>query len=111
VACPPAGRSYLQSSRPVSESNARSTLSIEAAVNTSPPAVATGPPKFGLPLPRRAGRKSRTRSCLKAPATISPRGTSQAVRPVNRSTAASVPHGGGLHGVPPGESSGARRIA
>src|SRR4029077_10819812 len=46
VACPPAGNSNFQSSFPESESNARKNPSIDAAVNTNPPADAIAPPKL-----------------------------------------------------------------
>src|SRR3984893_4298828 len=38
---------------------------MDAAVNTRPPAVAMGPPRFGLPLSSSAGRKSLTSSRLR----------------------------------------------
>ena len=96
VAWPPAGSSNAQSSLPVSESNARSRPSMAAAVKTRPPAVTMGPPRFGVP--------------VGTPGTMLPSGTSHRMAPVNRSTAATVPHGGALHGCPPGASSGARTM-
>src|SRR5579859_1775663 len=97
VACPPAGSSYFQISFPVSESNARKKLSIAAAVNTSPPAVAIGPPSVIVP--------------VFIPGRRLPSATSHTVFPSNKSTAATVPQGGVLHGSPLGESSGVRNIA
>src|SRR6185437_1208229 len=79
-----AGSSALQTSLPVRESKARNRVSIADASKTNPPAVAVGPPRFTEP----AG----------APGAIDPNGTSHRFSPVFKSTAVSVPHGGGLHG-------------
>src|ERR1700687_5934512 len=97
VAWPPAGRSNFHMFFPGSESKARRKLSIAAAVKTRPPAVIIGPPRVIVPvfIP---GRKL-------------PSGTSHTFFPVKRSTAATVPHGGALHGRPLGERSGERNMA
>src|SRR6266436_876968 len=97
VAWPLAGKSYFQSSLPVSESNARRPLSIAAAVNTTPPAVTIAPPSVIVP--------------VFIPEIKLPRGTSQIFFPSKRSTAATVPQGGALQGSPLGASSGVRNIA
>src|SRR6202795_4375414 len=97
VACPPAGSWYFQISLPVSESNARRNPSIAAEVKTIPPAVTIGPPNVIVP--------------VFIPAIKLPNGTSQTFFPSNRSTAATVPHGGVLQGSPLGESNGVRNIA
>src|ERR1700686_3989204 len=97
VACPPAGSSNFHSSLPDSESKARRKLSIAAAVKTKPPAVIIGPPKVIVP--------------VFIPVMKLPNGTSQTFFPLKRSTAATVPHGGALHGRPLGERSGVRNMA
>src|ERR1700731_3042731 len=99
VAAPPAGKSYFQISLPDSSSNARIALSIVAAENTTPPAVTIGPPRVTVP--------------VFIPGTKLPSGTSHAFFPVNKSPAATVPHGGGLHKgkVSVGPINGGRNIA
>src|SRR5262245_23539461 len=85
VACPLAGSFVIQSSLPVSLSNARKRLSFVAAMKTRPPAVTIEPPRFGDPVGEmpRFSRSSTT-----------PSGTCQRSLPVFRSTELSVPQGG-----------------
>ena len=59
-----------------------------AATKTSPPPVVVGPPRLGEP--------QSTASGTSAGSATKPSGTSQASVPSWRSTAARVPHGGGL---------------
>ena len=65
--------------------------------------MTSGPPRFGVPVFSQSGQGARSR--------VVPSGTSQRSSPLARSIAASVPQGGGLHGAPSGESSGARSSA
>src|SRR5215471_1724481 len=78
----------VQSSLPLFESTARKRLSFVAAIKTSPPAVAIGPPMFRRPVfffP--SGNSS-----------VTPSGTFQAISPVLAFTATRLPHGGFWHG-------------
>src|SRR5215471_9396714 len=78
----------VQSSLPLFESTARKRLSFVAAIKTSPPAVAIGPPMFKRPvffLP--SGNSS-----------VTPNGTFHATSPVLALTATRWPHGGFWHG-------------
>src|SRR5687768_3569168 len=84
---PPNGRWADHSSSPVDLSNARIFRSRVPAQNTSPPAVASGPPKFSVPVP---WMPRFVRSAC------SPSGTRQTILPVFKSIALSNPHGG-LH--------------
>ena len=59
-----------------------------------PPAVMTGPPRFGEPA---------------APPMV-PSGTSHAIPPVFRFTATNEPNGGGVHGSPVGPMISRRRM-
>src|ERR1044071_5830028 len=86
---PLAGSSDFQTSAPVVESKARNQVSMAAAVNTSPPAIDKGPPRFGEP--------------LRVPGIISPRGVCQRSFPAARSNATIAPHGGALQGTGPGD--------
>src|SRR5258707_6677106 len=65
-----------------------------AAVNTRPPALTIGPPRVMVP--------------VLLPGLQLPSGTSQTFAPEKRSTAATVPQGGALHGSPLGARSGVR---
>ena len=72
-------------------------------MNTSPPAVTIGPPMFGMPSVgdgTNQGVMSR----------VEPSITCQRIALRRRSTAASVPHGGAVHGRPNGEASISRRM-
>src|SRR5688500_11933395 len=93
VAYPPAGSWCSQSRRPELFSKARIFSSAVAATNTTPPAVATAPPKLSDPV-------------LRIPFATrwgySPSGTFQAISPLTRSTAFSVPQGGEMAGTPSG---------
>src|SRR2546430_14322178 len=65
-------------------------------MNKTPPAVAMGPPRFGVPSGVRVG-------CIPVMMLAgSPRATSHAFAPVLRSIATSEPHGGGTHRKPSG---------
>src|ERR1043166_2723087 len=70
-------------------------------MNTSPPAVTIGPPRFGLPHAAAAAGASGAKV---------PSGTSHFLAPVARSMATRLPNGGGVHGAPEGPSSSSRRI-
>ncbi len=72
-------------------------------MKTRPPAVTSGPPRFGTPTVHGIGSGEMSRTV--------PSGTCHTIVPRARSTAASVPHGGGLQGIPSGESSVQRCIA
>ena len=74
-----------------------------APMKTRPLAVTIEPPRFGEPSGSHSGNGAWSREL--------PRGTSQRTSPDTRSTAVSVPQGGGLHGAPSGDSSGPRRSA
>src|SRR6185437_2805781 len=91
-ACADAGSAAFQSSRPVSMSNARRSWSMAPAMNTRLVLVTSGPPSDGEP--QDGGADTWTKSDMV------PSGTCQRMPPVFRSTAARVPHGGGLHGIP-----------
>src|SRR5438034_3787343 len=80
VAWPPAGSACFQSSLPDSEWKARKKESMDAEVNTRPPAVTMGPPRLIEP--------------VSWPGMSVPRGASQSFLPEWRSTASVVPHGG-----------------
>src|SRR5580704_6779266 len=87
----PAAASSLNdhSSLPVFASNARKRLSSVAPTNTSPPAVAIGPPMPGRPV-----------FCLSAGRlSVMPSGTFHAISPVFTLTATSSPQGGCEHGM------------
>src|ERR1039457_6792422 len=96
VDCALAGSSTVQTSLPVSASNACRYGSSAAAVKTKPPAVAIGPPKLIDP----GG----------APSPMLPSGASHRSLPVFKSNATSAPHGGGLQGNPDGDTSQSRCI-
>src|SRR3981189_3218079 len=64
-----------------------------AAVNTRPPALTMGPPRVMVP--------------VFLPGIQLPSGTSQTFFPEKRSTAATLPQGGALHGSPLGARRGA----
>src|SRR6185436_20801525 len=71
------------------------TLSLHDALpispmKISPPAVTIEPPRFNDPHLSDPGSEASSGIC--------PRGTSHRMEPFDRSTARSVPHGGGLHG-------------
>src|SRR5947208_3187776 len=80
-----AGNSAFHNSLPVCASNARKNVSMEAAENTSPPAVKIGPPRLGVPV------------CI--PGTMLPNGACHFSFPVFRSNATNAPQGGVLHRV------------
>src|SRR5512139_3327876 len=88
------------SSSPLLTSKARKNLSVVAAMKNSPPAVTTPPPRFGAPWENHSGNGAWSR--------VVPSTERHAILPVARSTAVSVPHGGGLHGAPKFDSSGMR---
>src|SRR5262245_17855216 len=67
-------------------------------MNTSPPAVTSGPPAPGVPSSHSHG------TC--ASLSMLPSGTSQRMVLLTRSTAVSAAQGGAVHGVPSGDSSG-----
>jgi len=92
------GRSALQSSSPLTISNARNSRSNDAAMKIRPVAVTIGPPISILPFIIDMGHGARPPSV--------PKGFFQSMSPLSRSTAASVLHGGALHGAPSGDSSG-----
>ena len=79
--------------RPELFSNARIFSSAVAAMKITPPAVATAPPKLSVPV----FRIPFATSCG-----YSPSGTFQAISPLTRSMAFSVPHGGAIAGTPCG---------
>src|SRR5215469_4440577 len=85
AACPLASNSATHNCSPVRESNARKRASAAAPINTSPPAVAREPPRFGEPVSEFS------------PSTT-PSGTFQTISPLLTSTAFNVPHGGFWHG-------------
>src|SRR5579859_6582545 len=88
IACALISSFVTHSSFPVFELNARKRRSLVAPMNTSPPAVAMGPPIFSRPvflLP--SGNSS-----------VTPNVTCQANSPVLALTAISRPHGGFWHG-------------
>src|SRR5579883_394549 len=88
MACALMSSFAVHNSLPVLESNARMRLSFVAAMKTSPPAVAMGPPMFSRPvffLP--SGSSS-----------VMPRGTFHAMSPVFAFTAMRFPQGGFWHG-------------
>jgi hypothetical protein len=92
-------RRLLHNSRPVAVSNARKVCSAAPPINTTPPRVVTAPPAVGVPIvigvmvgtPN--GPMSRGL----------PSGFDHSTLPLIRSTAATSPHGGAVHGVPSGE--------
>src|SRR3954465_7877443 len=97
VAVMPFSLSIAHNSLPVFESKARKRLSPVAAMNTSPPAVAIGPPEPALP-------------AFFFPSGIAlliPKGTLQAISPVLAFTATKLDHGGLKHGSPIACSPGA----
>ena len=72
-------------------------------MKTTPPAVTIEPPRFGAPRGSQIGKGAVSR--------VVPSVDSHRILPETRSTAVSVPHGGGLQGAPSGESSGIRATA
>src|SRR5215471_16843559 len=70
-------------------------LSIVPAMKTRPPLVATGPPRVGTP-----SGSGRPRGALSR---VVPSERRQITWLVERSTAASSPHGGALQGMPSGD--------
>ena len=71
-------------------------------MKTRPPAVTIGPPRLGVPvLPSRYSLNG-------AMSSVVPSGTDQRILPVCMSMAWSWPQGGGLHGMPSGDSSVSR---
>src|SRR5690606_5157226 len=84
-AYPAAGNCACHNSRPVEESKARMRSSIVPAAKTSPPPVASAPPRFGVPV----GEMPRSSSSGNTPS-----GTVHAIIPAFRFTALRVPHGG-----------------
>src|SRR5688572_19709189 len=91
VAYPPAGNWYSHRIRPVYLSNARNFSSTVAPMKTRLPAVTTAPPMLSEPVLRMPSAAS---------AGYSPSGTFHSRRPVARSRALSVPHGGLMAGYP-----------
>src|ERR1700730_716968 len=84
----PASILVTHSSLPVLESNARKRLSSFAPINTSPPPVATDPPRLGRPV-----------FCFSAgKLSVIPRGVCHAISPVLTLMANNRPHGGWLQG-------------
>src|SRR5579863_7774973 len=83
-------------------SNACSDSSNPPAAKTSPPPVTMAPPRLIDPQSRYTGASLSLG--------IEPRGVSQRFAPEARSTASTVPQGGGLQGTPSGDSSGSRII-
>src|ERR1700681_4597173 len=88
IACALISSLVTHSSFPVFESNARKRLSLVAPMNTSPPAVAIGPPMFSRPVLRLPSGNS----------SVTPSVTCHANSPVLAFTAISRPHGGFWHG-------------
>src|SRR4051812_29049055 len=78
----------LHNSLPDFESKARNRLSFFAAIKTSPPAVAIGPPIFSRPVFLFASGNS----------SVTPKGTFHAMSPVFALTAIRLPQGGFWHG-------------
>src|SRR5215211_2866682 len=64
-------------------------------MNTTPPAVAIGPPRLGSPINGLGSDFSFGSRFL-----ISPSGASHFILPLRKSTATTLPHGGGEHGIP-----------
>src|ERR1039458_5799345 len=102
VAIADAGSLACHNSRPVSVSKARKVRSSVAPMNVRPLAVVSGPPNVGVP--------HLTDSGMGASSRIVPSGACHRMRPVLASTAARVPHGGGLQGRCQGDNKGRRRI-
>src|SRR6516162_7688836 len=96
VAVALAGSAACHSSPPVPTSKARIVRSRVAAMNTNPLAVTIGPPRVGVPQLPGSGKGADSGN--------DPSAVLQRIVPAFKSTAVSMPQGGGLHGAPKGEN-------
>src|SRR5271157_3935515 len=101
VAAPLAGSPDFQISFPVSISKARKEESKVPAMKINPPAVTMGPPRLGHP--------GGTGGWVPPKSRIEPSGARQRIDPSDRSTATSIPQGGGQKGRPDGPSRRVRK--